>query len=166
MPYSYQIPTSVRAIKQQVQQTESILVLATGVFDLLHQAHLDFLQRAHQVGDYLLVGIESDIRVKKLKGSKRPIDSQELRLKKLTVQSSVDTAFILPEKFDQPHQHLRLIEEIHPDVLAVSGHTPNLKQKRAILSQVGGEVKVVYQRQPYVSTTQIINQQQAAPAKA
>ncbi|HEX7017610.1 MAG TPA: adenylyltransferase/cytidyltransferase family protein [Patescibacteria group bacterium] len=132
------------------------LVLVTGVFDLLHQEHVHFLKRAKAAGDVLLVGIESDVRVKQLKGEGRPIENQALRKQKVATVPGVDGAFILPEVFDQPEHHLELLKILRPDILAVSSHTPHLEEKRQLMSVIGGRVEVVLEQNPAVSTTQII----------
>ena len=58
-------------------------ILVTGVFDLLHQEHINFLTKAKAVGDILVVGLETDTRVKQLKGFNRPINSTKDRLQNL-----------------------------------------------------------------------------------
>jgi D-beta-D-heptose 7-phosphate kinase/D-beta-D-heptose 1-phosphate adenosyltransferase len=131
--------------------------LATGVFDLLHREHRNFLSKARQAGDCLLVGIETDQRVKNLKGHDRPIQDQSTRVKNVANLDIADGVFLLPEKFYKYQDHLQLIKLIRPNILAVSQNSPNLVQKQKIMKQIGGEVRVVYQHNPRVSTTQIIN---------
>lgn len=131
-------------------------ILVTGVFDLLHQEHINFLNKAKQEGEVLVVGVESDVRVKELKGSGRPVNNQRQRLKEIKRLGLADQAFILPEKFISDTDHLRLLNSIKPDVLAVSSHTPHLDKKRQLMKQIGGEVKVVYDQNPAVSTTTLL----------
>lgn len=133
------------------------IVLVSGVFDVLHQEHVNFLNKAGKLGGLLLVAIESDARVKKIKGEDRPINNQEKRVKNLLELGISDTVFVLPDEFSRPSDHQQLIYEIKPDVLAVSSHTPHLKEKREILERVGGEVIVAYEQNPNVSSTKIIN---------
>ena len=132
------------------------VVLVTGVFDVLHQEHLNFLYKAKQRGDLLIIGIESDARVKKLKGKDRPINGQESRQQNLEKLNLADIVFVLPEEFELSSQHQNLIQVIKPDVLAVSSHTPNLRAKQQILQKFGGKVIVVYKRNPKISSTKII----------
>ncbi len=131
-------------------------VLVTGVFDVLHQEHLNFLKAAKLEGDVLVVGLESDERVKKLKGSSRPINSINTRLKNLRQLGIANKIFTLPKKFNQSADHLALINQIKPDILAVSSHTPNLPAKRRLLKQIGGKVKVVHLKNPKLSTSKLL----------
>lgn len=133
------------------------LVLVTGVFDLLHAEHRRFLQLAKEAGDFLLVGLECDSRVKSLKGQNRPIWDQDRRLAEIQALSVVDGAFILPEQFDNKEDRERLIRLLRPDVLAVSSHSPFQTAKRAIMEKYGGRLQVVYQQNPELSTTKIID---------
>jgi len=131
-------------------------VLVTGVFDVLHQEHRNFLLAAKQAGDYLIVGLESDKRVTLIKGAGRPIFNQETRKKNLEKLKIADEVFILPEDFQSPVAHQRLIETIKPDILAVSSHTAHQDKKAGIMKRFGGELKVVYQHNPAFSSTKII----------
>lgn len=133
------------------------LVLVTGVFDLLHDEHQNFLTKAKEHGDYLLVGIEPDSRVKLLKGQNRPIWNQDRRWTELKQLKSVDFVFILPEQFNEPEERERLVALIRPSMLAVSSHTPHLDKKRALIEKYGGSVVIVHQFNPSVSTTKLIN---------
>lgn len=151
------LPKQILNITNKCSQTNCCLVLVTGVFDLLHCEHKNFLRKARQVGDCLLVGIETDQRVKSLKGKDRPIQNQSTRVKNVANLNIADGVFLLPEKFNEYQDHLRLIKLIKPNILAVSQNSPNLLQKKQIMKQIGGEVRIVYQHNPRVSTTQIIN---------
>jgi len=140
-----------------VPDLHSRKVLATGVFDCLHQEHLNFLGKARAEGDFLVVGVESDARVRRLKGEGRPIQTQDRRGEALRKTGLVDQVILLPEKFDQPQDHRRFVRQVRPTVLAVSSHTPNLEAKRKIMAELGGEVKVVHQHNPKVSTTVFVS---------
>lgn len=133
------------------------LVLVTGVFDLLHQEHLNFLRQAKKVADLLLVGLESDVRVRKMKGEGRPINKQAERLVNLQKLQVADQVFILPEEFSKPADHQRLIEQIRPDFMAVSSNTAFKKEKEMILAQFGAKLVVVHEFNPEFSSTKIIN---------
>ncbi|MFZ5438330.1 MAG: adenylyltransferase/cytidyltransferase family protein [Patescibacteria group bacterium] len=132
-------------------------VLVTGVFDVLHQEHINFLLAAKKYGTKLVIGLESDHRVRQLKGKNRPIFNQQQRKKNLEKLAIADKVFILPEKFNTKADHLRLIKKLKPAVLAVSSHTAHLKEKQAIMKEVGGELKIVYQHNPAVSSSKLIN---------
>ena len=131
-------------------------ILVTGVFDILHQEHLNFLKKAKQLGDVLVVGVESDLRVKKMKGEGRPVNKQEQRKVNLEKLNIADEVFILPEKFASPADHLQLLQKIKPDILAVSSHTAFLDKKEKSMQEIGGRVAVVHQHNPNISTTKIL----------
>lgn len=134
------------------------VVLVTGVFDVLHQEHYRFLRAAKKAGNWLAVGLESDARVKAMKGDDRPINSQTDRVANLKQWQIADEVFILPENFDQREIREKLIERLRPQILAVSSHTPHLESKRKVMKKYGGKVKVVYRFRPGVSSTKLIKQ--------
>lgn len=131
-------------------------VLTTGVFDVLHEEHTKFLQRAKALGGRLVVGIESDTRVTKIKGPDRPINSQAVRRQNLLDLHIADEVFILPEQFDSPDDHRALLQKIKPDILAVSSHSPHLDKKSRLMQEIGGRVEVVHEHNPAVSSTILI----------
>lgn len=135
------------------RQNHQTIVLATGVFDLLHPEHQNFLARAKAAGDRLIVGLETDARVKTLKGSHRPNQSQNLRLHKVKALPHVDFAFLLPKKFDTPADWLGLLHRLKPNIYAVSSHTTHLQTKRVLCAQAGVKLKIVHRHNPTVSTT-------------
>lgn len=131
-------------------------VLVTGVFDVLHEEHTNFLKKAKDLGDYLIVGLESDVRVRQMKGEGRPVNYQNIRKSNIEALKIADEVFILPEQFSKPEDHKKLIRKIKPDYLAVSSHTKFLDRKQAILDEFGGEVVVVHDHNPKISSTKII----------
>lgn len=88
------------------------IVFTNGVFDLLHVGHLRYLQQARALGDALLVGVNSDRSVRAIKGSDRPITSEDERAEVLEALTCVDGVVIFDE--DTPHE---LIAALQPDVL-------------------------------------------------
>jgi D-beta-D-heptose 7-phosphate kinase/D-beta-D-heptose 1-phosphate adenosyltransferase len=95
------------------------LVFTNGCFDLLHPGHLAYLDDARSLGDFLLVGLNSDDSVKKLKGPKRPIREQRVRALMLAALVMVDAVTIFDEITP-----LELIEELKPDFLVKGGDWP------------------------------------------
>lgn len=89
-------------------------VLVTGVFDVLHLEHEYFLRQAKALGGRLVVGIESDLRVKKLKGPDRPINAQATRCQNLRDLGIADEVFVLPEQFNTSDDHRALLQKIKP----------------------------------------------------
>jgi D-beta-D-heptose 7-phosphate kinase/D-beta-D-heptose 1-phosphate adenosyltransferase len=148
-----ELPNQVASLVSTAHQEHQRIVLVTGVFDLLHQEHEIFLRKAKEEGDILLVGIESDPRVRRTKGEGRPVNPEDKRLTNLADWKIADCVFILPDEFDTPDQRRAFIHTVRPSILAVSAHSPFLEAKQALLSEVGGEVKVVHEHNPTVSTT-------------
>ncbi|GEM_PF-198496 len=155
-----QLPQHLTQLLQNWHDEEQTLVLVTGVFDLLHHEHLNFLRKAKKTGDKLIVGLESDARVKQLKGKNRPINPENIRHEKLAQLNLADFIFILPDDFSQPAHHRQLIAAIRPNILAVSSHTKHLEKKQAILQEFGGRVEIIHQHNPGISTTLLIEQGQ------
>ncbi len=132
------------------------VVLVTGVFDLLHSEHQKLLQAAKKKGNILLIGLEPDQRVVKLKGPTRPLNPINTRLQNLSALCLADYVFELPINLDTRQGREDLITKLHPHLLAVSSHTPHLAEKRRIMKLIGGQVKVVLRRNPDISTTRLI----------
>lgn len=140
------------------QEKNKTLTLVTGVFDVLHQEHELFLQKAKATADLLVVGLESDFRVKKMKGEGRPINEQNKRHINLNKLQIADYIFILPEQFSKPEDHINLIAKIKPNFMAVSSHTSHQKEKQLILDQFGAKLLIVHEYNPQFSSTKIINE--------
>lgn len=92
------------------------IVFTNGCFDIIHAGHVSLLERAKQLGDILIVAINSDESIKRLKGSNRPINQLEDRISVLRAMSCID--YIIPFEEDTP---LNLIRDIKPDVLIKGG---------------------------------------------
>lgn len=132
------------------------LVLVTGCFDLLHQAHHAFLNAAKKKGDLLIVGLEQDQRVRELKGTGRPVQNWPKRAENLAELESVDYIFALPVDFSRSEDHERLIAKLRPDILAVSENTPFIDKKEKIVEKYDGKVLVVLPFNPTLSTTKLL----------
>lgn len=127
------------------------IVLTNGCFDILHRGHITFLRRARALGDVLLVGVNSDESIRRLKGDSRPINCLEDRLRVLAALSCIDHLVAFHE--DSPHA---LIREIRPDVFVKGGdYTRDKLPEASLVEQLGGRVHIL----PYLadrSTTRII----------
>ena len=131
-------------------------VLVTGCFDVLHRAHINFLKQAKKQGDILLVGLETDKRVKELKGKNRPINNWAKRADNLNKIKEISYIFPLSEDLGKKEIQEMLITQLKPDVLAVSSHTPNIDRKKYIVQKYGGRLKIVFSHNPHFSTTKIL----------
>lgn len=157
--HHHMLPPQVASQLQKFRSEQQRIVFVSGVFDLLHQEHIQFLRKAKEVGDVLFVAIESDVRVRQLKGEGRPVQSQQQRQQQLDALGFVDLTFILPDDFSSPAQHRQIIAEVRPSFLAVSSHTAHLEKKKAIVEEFGGKLAIVHQHNPDVSTTQLLAEQ-------
>lgn len=131
-------------------------VLVTGCFDVLHQEHQKFLQKAKKEGNLLIVGLESDQRVKELKGKNRPLNPWPKRAQSLLQLNEVDFVFALPDDFGSLNKRRKTLQLIKPHALAISAHDPLKKQKQKECQRIGCQVKIVHQYNPRVSTTKIV----------
>ncbi len=152
----YQLPIAVKKLLARVRQEKLKLVLVTGVFDILHQEHYLFLEQAAKEGEVLLVGLESDERVRQLKGARRPLNPENVRQENLEKLAVADEVFILPEHFSREIEHEALLRLIKPAVLAVSSHTPFLEQKKNLMHKIGGQLRIVHEHNPEISSSKLI----------
>ena len=126
-------------------------VLVGGCFDILHFGHIRFLQEAKKLGDILIVALESDENVKRLKGSKRPFHTQEQRANILTELRSVDYVLTL-EPMDKHEEYESLVNAIHPQVIALTAEDKYIEQKRKQAENVGAEFKIIEKVKTYSSS--------------
>ena len=128
------------------------LVFTNGCFDILHSGHVRYLQTAAGFGDILVLGLNSDTSVRKLKGSRRPIMTQTDRAYILSAIEAIDCIVIFYEETPA-----RLIQKVSPDVLVKGGdYLPGDVVGYDTVKKNGGCVKIV----PYVegkSTSGIVN---------
>ncbi len=138
------------AITQCRQQGETI-VMTNGCFDILHAGHVTYLQQACEQGDRLIVAVNVDETVRKLKGEDRPVNPLEHRMRMLAALESVD--WVLPFEEETP---TRLICEVKPDILVKGGdNDPDKIPGGDCVRENGGEVRVLSYVEG-VSTTEII----------
>ena len=130
------------------KRSNKTIVFTNGCFDLLHQGHIDLLCKASSYGDKLVVGINSDESVRKLKGPKRPFDNQNIRKKKLMELKFVDHVSIFHNSTP-----LELIKRVSPNVL-IKGADYNLRDivGAEFVSSLGGKV-ITIPLTPGFSTT-------------
>jgi D-beta-D-heptose 7-phosphate kinase/D-beta-D-heptose 1-phosphate adenosyltransferase len=115
------------------------VVFTNGCFDLLHGGHIHLLNRASSFGDVLVVGLNTDESVMRLKGPSRPVQSLDDRALILSSLRMVDMVVPFPE--DTP---LRLIERLLPDVLVKGGdYSPDTVVGAGTVTAAGGRVEIV-----------------------
>ena len=127
------------------------IVFTNGCFDLLHVGHIKYLSQAKDLGDILIIGLNSDKSVKKLKGNNRPINSFEDRAKLLAALKSVDLVIMFEEQTPE-----KLIKEIIPDVLVKGGdyNIEDIVGYQTVIDN-GGQVKTLSFYEGYSSTNYI-----------
>ena len=129
-----------------------VIVMTNGCFDILHPGHVAYLQGAKRLGDRLIVAVNDDASVKRLKGEERPINNVENRMNVLAGLGAVD--WVVPFGEDTP---ARLIEKILPNILVKGGdyQVKDIAGAQAVLDN-GGIVKVL-DYEDGCSTTDVIN---------
>ena len=121
------------------RQLGKTIVLANGCFDVLHAGHVRYLQGARELGDFLVVAVNADAQVEKLKGSGRPILSQQDRAELVASIEAVDVVTI----FDEPTVE-QLLLQIKPDVHAKgTDYTVDTVPEREVVKSYGGRVAIV-----------------------
>jgi D-beta-D-heptose 7-phosphate kinase/D-beta-D-heptose 1-phosphate adenosyltransferase len=136
------------------------IVLANGCFDILHRGHVALLNTAKTFGDVLVVAVNGDDSVRRLKGSSRPVNSLADRIEVLAALSCVD--HIVAFHDDQP---VELIRALRPDVLVKGGdYTADGVPESALVRALGGEVRIV-DRLADRSTTATLERLRAGPAR-
>ena len=128
--------------------TDKIIGFTNGCFDILHVGHIQMLEFIKESCDYLIVGIDSDRRVKENKGNGRPINTQDNRAYMLESLRCVDAVFI----FDSDDGLIQLVKETAPDLMGVGS---DYKNKRVIGGEHAKNV-VFFERIDGFSTTKII----------
>lgn len=153
------IPQKIFTLPQVIQKSAQLRLLSrtiaftNGVFDILHPGHIFSLSEAAKEADYLIVGLNADSSVKRLKGDQRPVNNQETRALILASLVMVDAVVIFEE--DTP---LELIKSIMPDVLVKGGDytVEQVAGAKEVIAN-GGRVVINPILDGY-STTAIINQ--------
>lgn len=128
------------------------IVFTNGCFDIIHKGHIELLARSADLGEKLIIGLNSDNSIQKIKGKSRPIIDEDSRALLLAALSFVDAVILFSEE-----NPIKLITDIKPDILAKGGDY----EKKSIIGhdiikKNGGEVIVI----PYIdgfSSTNIIN---------
>ena len=108
----YISPTHLEDFIKALENLESKIIFTNGCFDVLHLGHIDYLNKAKNLGDLLIIGLNSDNSIKTLKGKNRPINSQYDRIAMLCALECVDFVIIFEEETP-----LELIKKIKPDIL-------------------------------------------------
>ena len=136
---------------KKIKAERKKIVFTNGCFDLLHVGHIRYLSHAKKLGDFLIIGLNSDRSVKKLKGKDRPINSFEDRAILLSALNSVDLVIKFEEQTPE-----NLIKDIVPDILVKGGdyNIEDIVGYQTVI-QNGGQVKTLSFYDGYSSTNYI-----------
>lgn len=131
------------------KKQDNHIVLTGGCFDILHKGHIFFLSEAKKHGDVLIVLLESDESIQKLKGKTRPIHSQKDRAYILTHIIGVDFVVLLSGKLTDA-DYDKLIFSLKPDIIATTKGDPFLNHKKRQASNINAKVVEVVE---YINST-------------
>lgn len=138
----------VEAMRRQRKR----IVFTNGCFDLLHRGHVEFLQQARALGDALIVALNDDAGIRRIKGEGRPVNALEDRMQVLAGLEAVDLLVAFPD--DSP---VELLRKIRPDVLAKGGtYSVDSLPEANEIRKLGGEIEII----PFhgnLSTSQLIH---------
>ena len=126
-------------IAQKLRQRGKKTVMSGGVFDILHPGHTRYLQKAKKLGDVLIVAVNSDDSAKKIKGPKRPINNQEIRMEMIAALESVDYVTIFDELTPK-----EIIAQVKPDMWVKGGqYREEEMPETPIIRRYGGKIKIL-----------------------
>jgi D-glycero-beta-D-manno-heptose 1-phosphate adenylyltransferase len=145
---------SLNDAKQQIEQWQSEgkkIVFTNGCFDIVHLGHIDYLEKARHLGDKLVLGLNTDASVSRLKGESRPVINEYARARMMSAMSFIDAVIL----FDEPTPK-ELIETLCPNILVKGDDysVANIVGADFVMAH-GGEVKTISLVQGY-STSSII----------
>lgn len=129
------------------------VVLVGGCFDILHYGHIHFLREAKKLGDYLVIALESDKNIKRIKGDNRPFHTQDQRKEILESLKFVDEVLILKDEMHDS-DYFELVDKVRPCTIATTSGDPMITKKKAHAEKVGAKV-VEISKIDVPSTTQI-----------
>ena len=128
--------------EKQIKKNNKRVVLVGGCFDLIHYGHVEFLREAKNAGDHLIVLLESDESVRRMKGESRPIHTQEQRKAMLESLRVVDEVIMLKPLLTDD-QYKAVIDDTHPDIIALTEGDPIEDRKRRQAESIGADVLVI-----------------------
>lgn len=130
---------TLRSLVTKWKSTGLEVVFTNGCFDLLHRGHVDYLNKAADLGDRLIVALNTDASVKKLKGAHRPLQDENTRMEIMAALECVDAVFLFDEETP-----LEVITQILPDILVKgSDYTVDTIVGAEVVMEHGGEVRTI-----------------------
>ncbi|OGG00175.1 hypothetical protein A2Y99_02480 [Candidatus Gottesmanbacteria bacterium RBG_13_37_7] len=123
------------------------IVLTGGCFDILHIGHIEFFKKARKEGDILVILLESDRKVKALKGPNRPIFSQKERALVLSSIAQINYIILLPY-ITSDKIYTDIVFKLKPDIIAVTENDPMFDKKKIQANKIKATIKII----PFVKT--------------
>jgi D-beta-D-heptose 7-phosphate kinase/D-beta-D-heptose 1-phosphate adenosyltransferase len=154
--FEERLKPSLDELAKTVQHLKGIglkIVLTSGSFDLVHLGHVKYLAKAKDLGDVLVVGVDSDAKIRRRKGEDRPMVPERERLEMLAHQRPVDLLYLKPED----EERWGLIRAVEPDVLVLTTDHGYSEDEQAELGEIVGRIEVV-ERQATITTSERIRQ--------
>ena len=145
--------TSLEKSCREIRLKNKKIIFTNGCFDIIHPGHIHILSKAKSLGDILVVGLNSDLSVKKLKGDKRPLVSEDDRSRVLLSLRFVDYVIIFNELTP-----LKVIKKMKPDFLVKGGdYNENDIVGSDFIKAYGGQVEIIKFLDGYSSSNYIDN---------
>lgn len=151
--------TEASAIATQLRKQNKIIVLTGGCFDILHIGHLALLENAKKQGDILMVLLESDEKIKQLKGVNRPVHTQQERAIMIASIRFVDYVIVLP-MMRSDKEYDQIIEIIKPNIIATTKNDPHAGEKKRQAEKIGAKLIDVVQYIPQASSSKLVKKLQ------
>lgn len=145
MSYIQAIASKIVSIQQlrdhlaRIRSKKQRIVFTNGCFDLVHKGHIDYLAKAKDLGDILILGLNTDNSIQRIKGPTRPVQKQDARATIIAAFEFIDYVVLFDE--DTPYE---LIKEVQPDVLVKGAdYKPEDIVGYDIVMEKGGEIKTL-----------------------
>ncbi len=144
-------------LKEEINNKKNKIGLITGVFDLLHQGHLSFIKQASKKTDLLIIGLESDQRVKEHKGKNRPFYNQwQRRLRLQNLLKDQAKVIILPDSFKTSLIREKVLKNLKINFLCIGENDPRKQDKQALLKKIGQKL-IFLPEDKNISMTKILS---------
>ena len=154
--FEERLKPSLDELSKTVEHLKGIglkIVLTSGSFDLIHLGHAKYLAKAKELGDVLVVGVDSDAKIRRRKGEDRPMVPERERLEMLAHQRPVDLLYLKPDD----EERWALIKAVEPDVLVLTADHSYGADEQAALEEIVGRIAIV-ERQATITTSERIRQ--------
>lgn len=150
--------THIGTLSEAIQKipSDKIIVVAGGCFDILHPGHQAFLKASKKQGEVLVVLLESDTKIKEVKGLNRPRNTQTIRAQNLAKLDIIDFIILLPYLTDN-QDYDKMISSLKPAIITTTTGDPYRFHKERQAKLVNGKVVDVIERLPEFSTTNLLN---------